>query len=162
LEQIQQTGEKNGVKRSPLVDERGVPLSIVVEAANVHDVKLLEATLDGIVIERPEPTEENPQNLCLDAAYVGEKHAETVAQRGYVLHIRPRNEEAKEIEHNPEFKARRWVVEVFHSWINRFRKLLVRYEKKLKNFRGLLQFACAIITWRQIVWVHKGNPNYDF
>ena len=45
------------MKRSPLVDERGVPLSIVVEAANIHDVKLLEATLDGIVIERPEPTE---------------------------------------------------------------------------------------------------------
>ena len=134
-------------------------MSIVVEAANVHDVKLLEATLDGIVIERPEPTEENPQNLCLDAGYTGEEHAKTVAGRGYILHLRPRGEEAKEIERNPEFKARRWVVEVFHSWINRFRKLLVRYEKKLENFLGLLQFACAIITWRQIMWVHKGYIN---
>ena len=153
------------MKRSPkfakriYVDERGVPLSIVVEAANVHDVKLLEKTLDGVVIERPEPTEENPQNLCLDAGYTGEEHEKTVAERGYILHLRPRGEEAKEIELNPDFKARRWVVEVFHSWVNRFRKLLVRYEKKLQNFLGLLQFACAIITWRHIIWVHKGYIN---
>jgi len=134
----------------------------VVEAANVHDVKLLEATLDGIVIERPEPTEEKPQNLCLDAGYTGQEHEKTVADRKYILHLRPRNEEAEEIEKNPDFKPRRWVVEVFHSWINRFRKLLVRYEKKIENYLGLLQFACAIITWRQIIWVHKGKPNYDF
>ena len=131
----------------------------MVEAANIHDVKLLEATLDGVVIERPEPTEEKPQNLCLDAGYTGEEHAKTVAEHGYILHLRPRGEESKEIEHNPDFKARRWVVEVFHSWVNRFRKLLVRYEKKLVNFLGLLQFACAIITWRQIIWVHKGYIN---
>jgi putative transposase len=148
------------VKKSPLVDERGVPLSIVVTAANVHDVKLLVDTLDGIVIERPEPTEENPQNLCLDAGYKGIDHAASVAARGYILHLQSRNEEAIEIEHNPEFKARRWVVEVFHSWLNRFRKLLVRFEKKIDNFLALIQFACAIITWRKVLWVHKGYPNY--
>ncbi len=33
------------------------------------------------------------------------------------------------MENNPAYKARRWVVEVTHSWMNRFRKLLVRFEK---------------------------------
>ncbi len=44
-------------------------MSIVVAGANVHDAKLLEATLDAIVVERPQPTEEEPQHLCLDKGY---------------------------------------------------------------------------------------------
>ena len=46
----------------------------------------------------------------------------------YEPHIRSRGEEKIAIQHG--FKARRWIVEVVHSWFNRFRKLLVRYEKK--------------------------------
>ena len=60
---------KAGTKRSLLVDGEGGPLSIVVAGANVHDAKLLEATLDAIVVERPQPTEEEPQHLCLDKGY---------------------------------------------------------------------------------------------
>ena len=118
----------------------------------MHDIKLLEETLDSIVIFRPLPSPENPQNLCLDAGYVGSKDA--VLQRGYIPHIRPRGEEKMEIERNPDFKARRWVVEVCHSWLNRFRKLLVRFEKKAKNYLALVQFACALIAWRKIISVH--------
>ncbi|EJF38668.1 transposase DDE domain protein, partial [Clostridium sp. MSTE9] len=54
----------------------------------------------------------------------------------------------------PDFKARRWVVEVTHSFFNRFRKLLVRFEKKAANYLGLLHFACAIIVWRKLIRVH--------
>jgi len=75
---------------------------------------------------------------------------------GYVAHIRGRGEEKLEYERNPEYKARRWVVEVCHSWLNRFRKLLVRYEKKTCNYLALLHFACAVIVWRQIIPVHPG------
>ncbi|MGC8708636.1 MAG: transposase, partial [Athalassotoga sp.] len=60
----------------------------------------------------------------------------------------------KELEHNPNFKARRWVVEVAHSWLNRFRKLLIRYEKKALSYLSLVYFACAIIVWRKIIPVH--------
>jgi len=77
-----------------------------------------------------------------------------VEARQYIAHIRPRGEEKLEIEYNPEFKARRWVVEAAHSWLNRFRKLLVRFEKKADNYLGLLQFACALIVWRKIMRVH--------
>ena len=100
------------------------------------------------------PTNDKPQNLCLDAGFVGKEEA--VIARGYVPRIRPRGEEKKEIEHNPNFKARRWVVEVSHSFLNRFRKLLVRFEKSDNSFLGLIHFAFAIIVWRKLIPVHKG------
>ena len=79
-----------------------------------------------------------------------------VEAMGYVAHIRGRGAERQEKERNPGHKARRWVVEACHSWLNRFRKLLVRYEKKDSNYLALLHFACAIIVWRQIIPVHPG------
>ena len=103
--------------------------------ANRHDSKLLEATIDNIVIIRPEVTAEKPQNICLDAAYVGSE--EMLKAHHYTPHIRPRGEEKKEIKKNPAFKARRWVVEVTHSFMNRFRKLLIRFEKKDENYLAL-------------------------
>ncbi len=142
-----------GTKRSVLTDEKGLPLAVVLSGANTHDVKLLEETLDHIVTLRPEPDEEHPQNLCLDAGYTGSQ--EKVQQRGYTPHIRPRGEEKKELECNPDFHAHRWVVEVTHSFLNRFRKLLVRFEKKAANYLALIQFACAIIVWRKLIPVHR-------
>jgi len=143
-----------GTKRSVLTEGHGLPIAYVTAGANVHDVKLLGKTLDNIVIFRPESTIENPQNLCLDAGYTG--HEEDVLNRNYVPHIRPRGEEKQEIERNPDFKARRWVVEVSHSFVHRFRKLLVRFEKKDINYRGLIEFAFAIIVWRNLIPVHEG------
>lgn len=109
--------------------------------------------LDHIVVLHPEQGEEHPQNLCSDAGYTGS--GEAVEQRNYIPHIRPRGEEKKALERNPDFRARRWVVEVTHSFFNRFRKLLVRYEKKAVNYMALLQFACAVIVWRKLIRVHR-------
>ncbi len=142
-----------GTKRSVLTNEKGLPLAVVLSGANTHDVKLLEETLDHIVILRPEPDEDHPQNLCLDAGCTGSK--EKVQQRGYTPHIRPRGEEKKELERNPDFHAHRWVVEVTHSFFNRFRKLLVRFEKKAANYLALIHFTCAVIVWRKLLKVHK-------
>lgn len=152
--QTRPIGEKMGTKRSVLTEGHGLPLAVVIAGANVHDVKLLEKTLSGIVVFRPIPTEENPQNLCLDAGYTG--YYDAVVAHGYIPHIRPRGEEKQEIEHNPDFKARRWVVEVAHSFTNRFRKLLVRFEKKDSNYLALLAFAFAIIVWRNLIPAHHG------
>ena len=142
-----------GTKRSVLTDENGLPLSVILSGANTHDVKLLEETLDHIVVFRPEPDEDHPQNPCLDAGYTGS--SEKVLERGYIPHIRPRGEEKLEIERNPDFHAHRWVVEVTHSFFNRFRKLLVRFEKKASNYLALVHFACAIIVWRKLIPVHR-------
>jgi len=63
------------MKRSLLTDEKGFPLAVVLDGVNRHEIKLLEATLDSIVISWPEVTSEAPQNLCLDADYTGNAQA---------------------------------------------------------------------------------------
>ncbi len=110
-----------GTKRSVLTDENGLPLAIVISGANTHDIKLPGETLDHIMVSRPKPDEKHPQNLCLDAGYTGSGKA--VEQRDYIVHIRPRGEEEKELQRNPDFRARRWIIEVTHSFFDRFRKL---------------------------------------
>ena len=112
-----------------LVEERGVPLSLVVTGANRHDVTQLETVLDAIVLDRPEPTPDQPQHLCADKAYDGKDAIQIIVQRGYIPHVRRRSEEIEAKKTIPGYRARRWVVEVCHSWFNRFRKLLVRFEK---------------------------------
>jgi transposase len=128
------------------VDERGVPLSIVVTGANRHDVSQLELVLDEIVIDRPEFIE---QHLCADKGYYGDPAHEIIISRDYIPHVKPRGEEIHEKKTNPSYKARRWIVEVAHSWFNRFRKLLVRYEKLNNTYMALLHMAAAIIAFRK-------------
>jgi transposase len=106
--------------------------------------------LDTIVIERPVWEGVPWENLCLDAGYRGEAALETVVLRGYIPHIVSRSTEKEALQREPGKKARRWVIERLHSWFNRFRKLLIRYEKKAWNYLGLLEFAAAFICFRQI------------
>jgi len=133
------------------VDEIGVPLSIVVTGANRHDVTQLAAVLDGIMIERPE----TDQHLCADKGYAGEPAQQVIKDRHYVPHVKQRGEEIKGKKSNPDFRARRWVVEVTHSWFNSFRKLLVRYEKLTERYEALLHMAAAIITFRKIGVIYE-------
>ncbi len=135
------------------VDERGVPMSIVVTGANRHDVSQLDTVPEQRVLF-PNGTQEVSENLCADAGYVGEPAREIIVGHGYVPHVRPRGEERLEMERNPHFKPRRWIVEVSHSWFNRFRKLLVRYEKTRASFLALHHLAAAIIALR----VHPESP----
>src|SRR4029434_8129433 len=95
------------------------------------------------VLERPEPTAAAPQHVCLDKGYDYEACWQEAERRGYMPHIRVRGEEQQERREMPGYRARRWVVEVCHSWLNRFRKILVRFEKKLETHLALPQFACA-------------------
>jgi len=140
------TGEKKGTKRSLLVDGRGAPLSLIVAGANRHDVKLLAETLDAIVIHRPKPTARKPQNLCVDKGYSGKPAEQEMRARGYIPHV-PRKGAASG-RFKTKGRPRRWVVERTHSWMNNFRKLRVRYEKRADNFEALLHLATAIICWR--------------
>jgi len=121
---------------------------LVLTGANRHDVSQLENLLDSIIIDRPDIFK-YPQHLCLDKAYTGEPALEAVVLRGFIPHIKTRGQEKTEKVINPNFKARRWVVEVCHSWLNRFRKLLVRFEKLSSSYLGLLMFACAFIAFRK-------------
>ena len=144
---IRPIGEKKGTKRHLLVDGRGVPLSLVVTGANRHDVTQLELVLEEIIIDRPTDIQ---QNLCADKGYDGQPALEIIVSHGYIPHVKRRGEEIQEKKCNPTWKARRWVVEVSHSWFNRFRKILVRYEKLSDTYMALLHMAAAIITYRQV------------
>ena len=126
-----------------------MPLGLTIEGANRHDMKLVRLTLESIPIERPQPIEEEAQNLCLDAGYDYDEVREIVREFGYTAHIRPRGEEAQAIKREAGFKARRWVVERTHSWMNRFRRILIRWEKKAENYFALLHFVCGIIAFQQ-------------
>ena len=132
------------------MDGRGVPLSIIVTGANRHDVSQLEPVLDGIMVERPDPPLRRNKHLCADAGYTGAPALGIIEKRGYIPHIKGRGQEAKEKRHHPSKRARRWIVEVAHSWFNRFRKLLVRYEKLERSFLGLNHLAAAMIAFRKI------------
>ena len=139
-----------------LADKKGVPLSIVITAANTHDMKATAETLDCIVTKRPPSTpkkkKQQQQNLCLDKGYNYPEIEQEVVKRGYVPHIRQRGEGKKSVKkkrrHHP---SRRWVIERTNSWHNRFRKLLIRYEKKAENYLGLVHLACCIIVYRRII-----------
>ena len=139
---------KIGTKRSVLTDADGIPLALAVDGANRHDVKLARDTVEEIEVKRPRPTKKKKQNLCLDAAYVGDEIQELADEFGFTLHVRPRGEEAQEIKRSARKKARRWVVERTHSWLNRFRRILIRWEKRADTYIAMLHLACGIITWR--------------
>jgi IS5 family transposase len=132
------------------VDGRGVPLSLVVTGANVHDCKGLDAVLTAIVVKRKSPPRRRHKHLCADAGYRGAEHLRAIERHGYIPHVVDRRGEAEAKRREPGKKARRWIVEVCHSWFNRFRKLLVRYEKLERSFVALNHLAAAIIVYRKV------------
>jgi putative transposase len=72
----------------------------------------------------------------------------TLAVFGFTAHIRARGEEAHALKQKAGVRARRWVVERSHSWLNRFRRLFIRWDKKADNYLAFLHFACALIAFR--------------
>ena len=137
------------MKRSLLVEADGGPLAVVVAGANVHDTKLLAATLDAIVVERPQPTAEQVQHLCLDKGYDNPTGEAAVAAHHYQPHIRRIGEEKLAPDGEKRYPARRWVVERTLGWLSKCRAILVRYDKKASNYLGLLKLACALIWYRR-------------
>lgn len=121
------------------------------------------ASLDGVVVARPVPEEEEEpdsqqqqQHLCLDAAYDSEPVREELEARSYEPHISPADKkkriERKEARQHLGGRARRWVVERTHSWLNRSRRLLlVRWEKKTENYLGFIHLACAQLIFSKIL-----------
>ncbi len=137
---------KGGTKRSVIVDAEGGPLGIVVAGANVHDTKLLSETIEAIIVERPKQAE-HEQHICLDKGYDNPTGHSTVEKHGYIGHIRPIKEEGAK---KHKGKPRRWVVERTLGWLNRWRGILVRYEKKASNYLGVLKLACAFLWYRRL------------
>ena len=140
---------KIGTKRSVLTDGRGVPIGLAVDGANRNDFKLARETIQSIAVERPDATPDAPQGAFLDKGYDYDEVRELLDEFGFTAHIRARGEEARALKQEAGFKARRWVVERTHSWMNRFRRVLIRWDKKVCNYLGFLHLACAYITYKR-------------
>ncbi|MGH7179966.1 MAG: IS5 family transposase [Tepidisphaeraceae bacterium] len=139
---------KCGTKRSLLTDGRGVGTGLAVGGANVNDFKLLRETIQSIPVKRPKPTRQKPQNLCLDKGYDYREVRDLTRAYHFTPHIRSRGEEAKLLKRGRGFKARRWVCERTHSWMNRFRRILIRWEKKDENYSAMIHLSLGIIALR--------------
>ena len=135
---------KRGTKRSLLTDGAGVPLSMVTSSAQTHDSKLFQSTLENMILEKPD----GKHHICADKAFDSRAIRQLAEERDYRSHIKSRGDEKMEKKKNPNKKARRWVVERTHSWFNKFRRLLVRWEKKAANYEACLHLVSAIIAFK--------------
>jgi putative transposase len=138
-----------GTKRRVLTAGSGVPLGLAVAGAQRNDLKLTREPIESLAIERPAPTAATPQGMCLDKGDDDEEVWDLRTEFGFTAHIHARGEEAQARKPETGFKARRWVVERAQSWMNRFRRVLIRWAKKVRNSLGFLHVACAYITYRQ-------------
>ena len=142
---------KTGTKRSILTDARGITVGLAVAGAHRNDFKLVQETLDSMPVPPPPAESDNDgerPNLCLDKGYDYAEVRAQVQACGWSAHIRTRGEEKQAKRDIPGYRARRWVVERTHSWMNRFRRLLIRWEKKTENYVAMLHFACAWHAYR--------------
>ena len=141
---------KNGVKRSLVVEADGGPLGAVIDAANVHDAKLLKRTLQAIVVPRPKPTPGKKQHLCLDKGYDNPTGRAAARSCGYTPHIRRIGEEKLDGRGHKRHPARRWVVERTLGWLSKCRAIVIRYDKNPSNYLGLIQLACSLLWYRRL------------
>lgn len=132
-----------------IVEADGGPLGVVVAGANVHDTKLLRATIDSMVVERPDPIVRT-QHLCLDKGYDNPTGHTATGDRNYKPHIRRIGEEKLDSRNRKRRPARRWVVERTFAWLSKWRGILVRYAKKSSNYLASIQLACSLIWYRRL------------
>jgi len=136
---------KAGVKKSLLVGGGGGPLAVCTAEANVNSVRLLADTLDAVVVERPQPTEAEPQHLCLDKAYDNAAGYAVCEQCHYTPHIRRIGEEKKDEQGEKRHPARRWAVERSFAWLSRCRGLLIHRDRKTACDLAQVKLARALL-----------------
>ncbi len=142
---------KAGTKRSVLTDRRGAPLAIRVTGANTPDKTLALETVDGIGVARPERGVYRLHHLCLDKGYDYDDVSAGMLERDYLLHLQHRGEPEPTVSPEKKHPARRWVVERTHSWHNKLRRLLVRWERKVEHYKALVHLASVLILYRLVI-----------
>ena len=145
---------KAGTKRSVLSDGRGAPLAVLAAGANVPDQTLALETVDSTAGMRPEKKIYRVQHLSLDAGYNWAAVLAGLRERDYMLHLRPPARTEIAVAPGKQHPARRWIVERTHAWHNKFRRLLVRWEKKLEHYYAMIDLASVLIIWRIIATAH--------
>ena len=131
-----------------MVDANGTPLSCVLSGANRHDSQMVEQALDAIPSVRTGrrgAPRFRPHKLHADKGYDSAKCREQLRQAGIVPRIARRG-----IESSQKLGRYRWVVERTFAWLNRFRRLKVRYERRDDIHLAFVLLGCALITWKQV------------
>jgi IS5 family transposase len=139
-----------GTKRHLVVDCQDLPLALTISPANVHDSKLLEEMVDAIPAlrlpdqQRGRPRK-RPTKLHADKGYDYPWCRGALRARGIVPRISRRGIESRE-----RLGRYRWVVERTLSWLNRFRRLKVRDERRADLHTAFLSLGCALICWQAL------------
>lgn len=138
---------KPGSKIHLLCDENGLPLNVLISAANTHDSRLLLPLLDtmpAIRSPRGRPRR-RPGKLHADKAYDQRQLRTEVRRRGIKVRIARRG-----VESSQRLGRHRWVVEACLAWLMNNRRLQRRYERKAEHFHGFTQLACALLCYRRL------------
>lgn len=152
---IGNTKRGKGSKCMVVVDGEGVPLGTTVHAASPAESQLIETTLDTIT--RPKPgrgrLKARIQRLIADKAYDSDLLRVRLFDRGIEL-IAPhrRNRTSRKMQDGRALRRyrRRWKVERTFAWLQNFRRLVTRYERKAVMFLAFLHVACVLITLRAL------------
>jgi transposase len=130
-----------------ITDAGGIPLAVILTAANAHDVTQLLPLVDAIPAVRGKPgrPRRRPQRAQGDRAYDSEPHRCELRQRGIEAVLAKRN-----TEHGSGLGVFRWVVERTISWLHQFRRLRIRYERRPEIHEALMSLACSLICWRSL------------
>jgi IS5 family transposase len=127
-----------------VVDRQGIPLAVILSAANVHDSRMMLETVDAIepIKGRRGRPRKRPTKLHADKAYDSKPLREELRKRSITPRIARRG-----IESSERLGKHRWVVERTLSWLNRYRRLRIRYERRADMHLAFLQIGCALICW---------------
>jgi len=130
-----------------VVDRNGVPLAVRHTAANVHDSKVFEILVDAIApIRRPRGrSRKRPEKLHADKGYDFPRCRRALRERGIKARIARRGVDSSE-----RLGRHRWVVQRTLSWLNRYRRLRVRYERRADVHQAFLELGCALICWNHV------------
>ena len=127
-----------------IADHHGLPVAVHLAAAAPHEVTLVHSTLDAAF------GFDHPARLIGDTAYDSDLLDEQLASEGIEMIARNRKNRAKTQDGRPLRRAkRRFVVERLFAWLQKFRRVVVRYERFAENYLGMVQLAAMVILLRQ-------------
>lgn len=131
-----------------MVDRQGIPLAVLLSAANVNETTLVAETLDALEpIKRPRGRpRKRPAKLHTDKGYAAAANRQLLRRRGIIPRIARRGIDSAE-----KLGRYRWVVERTFAWLNRFRRLKIRYERRADIYLAFLHLGCALVCWNSMV-----------
>ena len=142
------TKRGKGTKLMALADASGLPLAVCAASASPHEVTLVEATLGASFLG-----EERPERLIGDRAYDSDPLDASLRERGIEMiaphrrnRKRPKTQDGRKLR---RYK-RRWKIERLFAWLSNFRRLVVRYERRVENYLGFVHMGCIVILLRYL------------